>query len=381
MPKINSKGDDSTPARQSKQNSTNEQAAPRPFPVGEESGVAADDEESHLPVPYAAIRARYPAQREPVLDGLLRRGEVLNFNSHPKVGKSWIVYDLALAVARGELWLDKYETLRGRVLLIDNELHREELVYRIGCVAVAAGIDPDTIEDIDVLSLRGRLLDYAGLRKNLADCLLAAGYVLVIVDAHYRMLPDGISENGNAEMTAVYNAIDSLAAVSNAAWWLNHHTTKGNQSDKEITDVGAGAGAQSRAADTHLVLRPHKEDSRRRRVFVLDGVVRSFPPLDPACVKWEFPRLVPDDAFNPEILKAHGEDRRRAKAEDDKARVRKALTGKYETANAISGRVRMDRVRCHEILERLVQNGAAQSTRMNASGNPATGYRKSPTNT
>ena len=77
-----------------------------------------------------------------------------------------------------------------------------------------------------------------------------------------------------------------------------------------MTDVGAGAGAQSRAADTHLVLRPHEED----RAVVLDAAVRSWPPIQPLCLRWEFPLWHRDDALDPEALKT---DVRKRRKEDE----------------------------------------------------------------
>lgn len=81
---------------------------------------------------------------------------------------------------------------------------------------------------------------------------------------------------------------------------LIHHSTKGNQSGKAVTDVGAGAGAQSRAADTHLVLRPHEEPG----VAVLDAAVRSWPPIEPRCLRWSFPVWTVEDSLDPADLKS-----------------------------------------------------------------------------
>ena len=72
----------------------------------------------------------------------------------------------------------------------------------------------------------------------------AAGYVLARLD-----------ENDNAAVAGLYNALDGIADSMGAGFCLIHHSSKGNQSDKAVTDVGSGAGAQSRAADTHLILR------------------------------------------------------------------------------------------------------------------------------
>jgi hypothetical protein len=100
-------------------------------------------------------------------------------------------------------------------------------------------------------------------------------YGVVALDSWYRMIPAGVDENSNSEMTELYNLLDQYAAMLLTSFLLVHHMSKGLQGDKQITDVGAGAGAMSRAADCHLILRPHKEDD----CAVLQSAVRSFPPM------------------------------------------------------------------------------------------------------
>jgi RecA-family ATPase len=93
--------------------------------------------------------------------------------------------------------------------------------------------------------------------------------------------------------------IDQYADQLGCSFVLVHHASKGNQSGKSVTDVGAGAGSQSRATDTHLVLRQHQEPG----CVVVDAAVRSWPPLDPCCLRWEFPVWQPDDYLDPADLK------------------------------------------------------------------------------
>ena len=61
----------------------------------------------------------------------------------------------------------------------------------------------------------------------------------------YRFAIEGVSENDNAAMAGFYNRLDRIAERTKAAIVLIHHSSKGSQSDKRITDVGAGAGSQS----------------------------------------------------------------------------------------------------------------------------------------
>lgn len=65
----------------------------------------------------AQLVDHFPCLREPVIHGLLRQGETMNVISSSKTGKSWLVSDLALAVALGRPWLNAFLCEPGRVLM------------------------------------------------------------------------------------------------------------------------------------------------------------------------------------------------------------------------------------------------------------------------
>jgi AAA domain len=249
---------------------------------------------------------RYQCLRPPVIHGLLRRGEVMNVIASSKVGKSWLVIDLALAVATGAYWLGIFPCDKGGVLLIDNELHAETLADRVRRVAEARGVPLTAVRKaVSVLPLRGRLTDVLSLAP-MFRALPRRRFNLIALDTLYRMLPPGMSENDNAAMANVYNAIDSYADLLGSSFTAIHHASKGAQAEKAITDVGAGAGSQSRAVDTHLILRPHAEEG----AFVLEAAARSSPPLAPRCLRWKFPIWQPADDLDPTRL-SRPQDRRR----------------------------------------------------------------------
>ncbi|QDT07717.1 Regulatory protein RepA [Rubripirellula lacrimiformis] len=254
---------------------------------------------------------QFSSLKRPIIHGLLRAGETMNVIAPPKVGKSWLVNDMALAVATGRPWLDRFDTERGEVLIIDNELHPTTSAHRIPKVMAARGItDADVSDHIFVSNLRGNLKDITSLGTYF-NHVYEERFRMIIIAAFYRMLSANADENDNAAMAGVYNTIDRYAEMLGSAFVLVHHTSKGNQSYKSITDVGAGAGSQARATDTHLVLRPHEEDN----AIVLDAGVRSWPPLDPIGLRWNFPIWAPDAALNASKLKNDG---RRRKPKDDK---------------------------------------------------------------
>ncbi len=252
------------------------------------------------PLTVRDLMAAHRTLRPPVIHGLLRRGETMNVIAPPKTGKSWLVLALAMAVATGRRWLDTFETVPGSVLIIDNELHPETLAHRIPQVAECLRIGMNEIaETMCVQSLRGQLRDIFSMRQYF-ESLAPGRYSLVVLDAFYRFMPRDMDENDNSTMASIYNHADALADRLGCSFVLIHHSTKGNQSAKAVTDVGAGAGSQSRATDTHLVLRPHEEPG----AVVLEAAVRSWPPVEPMVLCWLFPLWKPAPELDPSALRS-----------------------------------------------------------------------------
>ena len=256
-------------------------------------------------IPVDKLVEGYPAMRPVLIDGFLRLGETMNIIAPPKTGKSWLVTDLALAVAMGTDWFG-FQCERGRVLIIDNELHKETSASRLPKIIASRGFDLKKVGPwLSIVNQRGRLKTIEDIGNHLAE-YREKKYRLIIIDAFYRAMPRGIDENDNGAIADVYNMLDRYAQEIGCAFVLIHHTSKGNQAQKSVTDVGAGAGSQSRAADTHLVLRRHKEEG----VVVMDSVVRSFRSSSPVCLRWDFPLWRRDDSLDPSQLEGVAEPKR-----------------------------------------------------------------------
>jgi virulence-associated protein VapD len=233
----------------------------------------------------------------PIIHGLLREGETMNIIAAPKVGKSWLVNSLSIAIATGLDWLG-FKVEQGSVLVIDNELHVNTLTYRYMELAKAMKLNPKLFsQQVKIKSLRGQLKDLMALSEYFQR-LKPNAYKVIILDAFYRTLPDKTDENDNGAIARLYNSLDCHAMRLNCAFVLIHHTSKGNQSQKSITDVGAGAGSQSRAVDTHVILRPHEDEDK----IVMDAVVRSWAPLESLVLRKQHPLFEVDTTADPTAL-------------------------------------------------------------------------------
>lgn len=241
----------------------------------------------------------FPKLRPAEIDQLNRRGEVLTVVAPPKFKKSWAMLSLAISKVGGGHWLDTFATRQGNVLLCDNELHEETLSDRLPHVAHAMGLSLDAYGDsLFVENMRGEQWDVLSLERYFAQ-FQPGDFSLIVLDAIYRFFWDGFDENSNAHWVRLYNRLDAYAKRLDASFLVVHHTTKGIQGGKSITDVGAGGGAQARATDCHLVLREHVEP----KCVVLESAVRSFAPIEPICLRWKWPlwQLAPE--LDPRQLK------------------------------------------------------------------------------
>jgi len=244
--------------------------------------------------------------RPVIIAGLLRLGELMNIVSGTKIGKSWLVLYLIFCVAKELDWLG-FKTVKQRILLIDNELHEETLASRIRTVRDGMRLkDADLTGLVDVVTLRGEDMSVDGLESATRE-IEPGEYGMFVFDCWYRLL-GGREENKNEDVTALYTILQKLAKRLNVAIVCIHHTSKGSQGSKSVTDTGSGAGSQSRIVDTHMVLRQHEEEG----AIVLDAAVRSFPPNQPRCLRSEFPLWVVDESLDPTRLKT---DRPRRKSD------------------------------------------------------------------
>lgn len=232
-----------------------------------------------------------------VIANMLYRSGKLIYGGPSKAHKSWTLIDLCIAVASGGRWLDM-QCSKGRALYIDFELIRYDEKRRIEYICDARGIEvPDTL---DVWNLRGSARPLDQLIPLIDSHIRRGGdpYTIIVPDPIYKTL-EGRDENSATEMALLCREIERLATHCNAAVAYGAHFAKGNASAKDSMDRISGSGVFARDPDAILTATPHEIDL----CYVIDPILRSFPPIDPFGVRWDFPRMVREHTLDVEALK------------------------------------------------------------------------------
>jgi RecA-family ATPase len=229
-----------------------------------------------------------PNRGEEIIEGLLRDGEVGFIGSVSKAGKSWLVGFLIWCVITGHHWFGK-NVKQGKVLLIDNELKPREVYWRHTQIVRGLSQENGTQvwaerDQLKVICRRGKGCDIQGV-AHFIGTLDLTDYSLIVIDAIYKTIPNGKSENDNEAMGKLMNILQGIAESKGVALMCVHHATKGDQSHKTTLDILAGAGSFGRSLDAMIALRDHEQEG----LNVIEFRTRTNPDPEAISVKFEWP--------------------------------------------------------------------------------------------
>jgi hypothetical protein len=244
-----------------------------------------------------------------VIKDILHRGGKALFAGATKSYKTWMFIDLAVSVATGTDWLDKFATKRGRVLYINLEIQSGFFAKRIQTICDERHLKLES-GYLTVWNLRGYAADLSTLLPRLLRGIGQDEYVLIILDPIYKLLGKR-EENAAGDIASLLNEIESLAVETRAAVAFGAHYSKGNQAGKESIDRVSGSGVFSRDPDTLLNFTKHEEDD----AFTVEATLRNHAPAQPFVVRWEFPLFVVASELDPAQLKKAGAAVKRYRSE------------------------------------------------------------------
>ncbi len=200
----------------------------------------------------AALKAMSFAPIKYVVPGYIAEGCTL-LAGRPKLGKSWLVMEMALAVAKGGTCLGGIECEQGDVLMLALEDNQRRLHSRIKKLSPA--LVPTAWPEALHYATEWPRANEGGLKyiEEWLDTHPRARLIIVDVLAQFRPLRSGKDQVYDGD----YRAIKDLQEISmrrGIAIVIVHHTRKSQSESGDPFETVSGSLGLSGAADTTLVL-------------------------------------------------------------------------------------------------------------------------------
>jgi AAA domain len=216
------------------------------------SAAASKQSQPATVLSLAQLLEQQPASAPPCLvePGLLPPQGILFVGGEPKVGKSLLVANLALALAAGSDRAGFSIAAPRRVLICQFELPVPQFVGRLAVMRRAMGSVADRNLLVDTRATGHLLCAPQGLNHFLAAAKAAAAEVIVLDPLYSTHDQD---ENDTRSMAALCQSLLRLRDASKAALIVVHHVRK-SITRYEIGSAFRGSSALHAVGDSYLLL-------------------------------------------------------------------------------------------------------------------------------
>ena len=262
-----------------------------------------DDEDDGLPriISVSEFLGNPSKLPKEVIEGVVRQGHKMMISGASKSGKSFLLIELAIALAEGTKWLG-FKCRKSRVMYINLEIDRNSLIHRFRDIYEALGIKPKNAHSISIWNLRGSSKPLDELIQELIQKATLQGADVIILDPIYKVMMG--DENNATDMANLTNLFDKICYETGCTFVYSHHHSKGAQGFKKSMDRASGSGVFARDADAqvdmiqlNLVEVPlkHKSDDSAT-AWRLESSLREFRSFQPVNIWFEYPIHRVDEA-------------------------------------------------------------------------------------
>lgn len=236
-----------------------------------------------------------PELADELIGGILREGHKMMIAGPSKAGKSFLLLQLGIAIARGSTWLGR-TCKKGRVMYVNLELDSRSAWARIYDILAVSGKKYDDLEDNFLMwNLRGKSAPMDKLAKKIIRRAEKDNYSAIIIDPIYKVLTG--DENNAQDMARFTNQFDKVATSLGCAVIYCHHHSKGYQGQKKSMDRASGSGVFARDPDALLDMTQLEVDNKEKYGFRdkhttawrVEGTLREFEEFDPIDIYFEYP--------------------------------------------------------------------------------------------
>jgi hypothetical protein len=153
-----------------------------------------------------------------LISAIIPEGGVLLIGGEPGVGKTWLALELALSVAQGRPFLERFQAKQGLVLIIDEESGENRLRYRLSRLALDVEL-PIYLSSMNNIDLQDKV--WANM---LGDRISALKPSLVILDSLIRVHRG--EENSAQDMSQLFAVLSEMRKEFGCAFAYTHHLRK-----------------------------------------------------------------------------------------------------------------------------------------------------------
>lgn len=236
-----------------------------------------------------------PKLPDELIKGVLRCGHKMLISGSSKAGKSFLLMELAVAMAEGTKWLG-FECKKSKVIYVNLEIDPASCINRFSEIYKALDINPKFPNDIYIWNLRGHAVPLDKLVPKLLRRVSNQHFDAIIIDPIYKVITG--DENNASEMGQFCNQFDKICQTSGCATIYCHHHSKGAQGYKKAMDRASGSGVFARDPDAQLdmiQLETSEEflnenaDNLNSTAWRLECSLREFPNFKPRNFWFEYP--------------------------------------------------------------------------------------------
>ncbi len=211
-----------------------------------------------------------------LIPGLVPRESVTFLAGLPKVMKTFILCEMAIAVASGRPAFGHFRVVKGRVLLFLEEDSRRRIAQRLWALARGHGIDPRLL-DIRIAVMSGLRLDDRAWVARLDRELGEHRPIFVGIDALSRV--HSSDENDRSSMRAVTTAVSGLVVRHKCSLEIVHHYRKPAMGDEARRPGDLMRGTGDLHALARSVIGISRPDKGGHLVIEAEGNYGSVPPF------------------------------------------------------------------------------------------------------
>lgn len=239
------------------------------------------------------IEKDMPPLKDELIKGLLRKGHKCLLSSSSKAGKSFMLIEMAIALAEGWEWMS-FKCVKTKVLYINLEIDEGSFGKRVMDVYDALNVY-EYSGNLEIWNLRGKAQPLDKLVDKIVRRANKRNYGAIIIDPIYKVITG--DENSAADMGQFCNQFDRLCAELGCSVIYCHHHSKGVQGAKRSIDRASGSGVFGRDPDaiidmTQLELTDDLKNNVAENgmtAWRLEFTLREFAPPKPISLWFEYP--------------------------------------------------------------------------------------------